>query len=381
MADRRGLAVLVRASARQERRIGARGKTSAKKGPLAGASGPSLGRKRPRRAAGTRQQSRYRAAAICHRAAQKASPDSACPFEGAPPWRNEHSPTLEAAPRPHRGCRSYAASLVPEGPGKHSMTAVDFGSFVEELAAKSGEVILPFFRTSLSIDNKGTVGRFDPVTAADRAAGAAMRALIHKAFPEHGIIGEEYGSEHPDAEYVWVLDPIDGTKSFICGMPAWGTLIGLTRFGKPVFGTMHQPFLGESFTGDGEAARYRGPAGDRELCVRPCAALDEAVLFTTSPLLMSEQDRDAFRRVEQRVRLSRYGGDCYAYCMLAAGHIDLVIETELKPHDIVPLVPIITGAGGVPTAWDGGPAASGSRGALRRSPDASPRAAGSRISR
>ncbi len=108
------------------------------------------------------------------------------------------------------------------------MTAVDFGSFVEELAAKSGEVILPFFRTSLSIDNKGTVGRFDPVTAADRAAEAAMRALIHKAFPEHGIVGEEYGSEHPDAEYVWVLDPIDGTKSFICGMPAWGTLIGLT---------------------------------------------------------------------------------------------------------------------------------------------------------
>ncbi len=241
------------------------------------------------------------------------------------------------------------------------MTAVDFGSFVEELAAKSGEVILPFFRTSLSIDNKGTVGRFDPVTAADRAAEAAMRALIHQAFPEHGIIGEEYGSEHPDAEYVWVLDPIDGTKSFICGMPAWGTLIGLTRFGKPVFGTMHQPFLGESFTGDGEAAHYRGPAGDRELCVRSCAALDEAVLFTTSPLLMSEEDRGAFRRVEQRVRLSRYGGDCYAYCMLAAGHIDLVIETELKPHDIVPLVPIIAGAGGVLTAWDGGPALSGGR--------------------
>ncbi len=241
------------------------------------------------------------------------------------------------------------------------MTAVDFGTFVEELAAKSGEVILPFFRTSLSVDNKGAIGRFDPVTAADRAAEAAMRARIRQAFPEHGIIGEEYGSEHPDAEYVWVLDPIDGTKSFICGMPAWGTLIGLMRFGKPVFGMMHQPFLGESFTGDGEAARYRGPAGDRELRVRPCAALDDAVLFTTSPLLMSEEDRGAFQRVEQRVRLSRYGGDCYAYCMLAAGHIDLVVETELKPHDIVPLVPIIAGAGGMLTAWDGGPALSGGR--------------------
>jgi myo-inositol-1(or 4)-monophosphatase len=241
------------------------------------------------------------------------------------------------------------------------MTAVDFGSFVEELAAKSGEVILPFFRTSLSIDNKSTAGRFDPVTAADRAAEAAMRALIREAFPAHGIVGEEYGSEHPDAEYVWVLDPIDGTKSFISGMPAWGTLIALTHFGKPVFGMMHQPFLRESFTGDGEAARYRGPAGDRQLAVRSCGALEDAVLFTTSPLLMSDADCAAFRRVEQRVRLPRYGGDCYAYCMLAAGHIDLVIETELKPHDVIPLIPIISGAGGVLTTWDGGSALLGGR--------------------
>src|SRR5260370_12753903 len=124
---------------------------------------------------------------------------------------------------------------------------------------------------------------------------------------------------------------------------------------------MQQRFRGERVRGDGEAARYRGPAGDRELRVRPCAALDDAVLFTTSRLLMSEEDRGAFQRVEQRVRLSRYGGDCYAYCMLAAGHIDLVIETELKPHDIVPLVPIITGAGGGLTAWDGGPPLSGGR--------------------
>ncbi len=241
------------------------------------------------------------------------------------------------------------------------MTAVDFGSFVEELAAKSGEVILPFFRTSLTVDNKNTLGRFDPVTAADRAAEAAMRALIRQAFPAHGIIGEEYGSENAEAEYVWVLDPIDGTKSFICGMPAWGTLIGLMRLGKPVFGMMHQPFLRESFRGDGEAARYRGPAGDRELGVRACTALDEAVLFTTSPLLMSPEDRDAFRRVETRARLARYGGDCYAYCMLAAGHIDLVIETELKPHDVIPLVPIIAGAGGVLTTWEDGSALSGGR--------------------
>src|SRR6266446_8102143 len=151
------------------------------------------------------------------------------------------------------------------------MTAIDFSAFVDELASVSGETILPFFRTALSIEDKGRAGSFDPVTAADHAAETAMRSLIRRSFPDHGIIGEEFGKERADAEYVWVLDPIDGTKSFICGMPAWGTLIGLTRFGKPVFGTMHQPFLGESFTGDGEAARYRGPAGDRELRARPCA--------------------------------------------------------------------------------------------------------------
>src|SRR5438067_4454585 len=241
------------------------------------------------------------------------------------------------------------------------MTAIDFTAFVDELAAISGETIRPFFRSALGIENKSRSGGFDPVTAADRAAEAAMRTLIKRTFPEHGIIGEEFGIERRDAEYVWVLDPIDGTKSFICGMPAWGTLIGLMRFGKPVFGMMHQPFLRESFTGDGEAARYRGPVGDRELAVRACAALEDAVLFTTSPLLMSEEDRGAFERLEQRVRLSRYGGDCYAYCMLAAGHIDLVIETELKPHDVIPLIPIVTGAGGVLTAWDGGSAVSGGR--------------------
>jgi len=240
------------------------------------------------------------------------------------------------------------------------MTAVDFTGFVDRLASASGDTILPFFRTSLTVDNKKT-GGFDPVTAADRAAEDAMRALIRKNFPAHGILGEEYGSEHAEAEYVWVLDPIDGTKSFISGMVAWGTLIGLMRFGEPVFGMMHQPFVRERFTGDGGAARYRGPAGDRALHVRPCASLGEAVLFTTSPLLMEPDDRAIFQRVENAVKLSRYGGDCYAYCMLAAGHIDLVIETEIKPHDIVPLIPIITGAGGIITTWENGPAQGGGR--------------------
>ncbi len=241
------------------------------------------------------------------------------------------------------------------------MTAIDFSAFVDELAAISGETILPFFRTALSIHDKGRAGSFDPVTAADHAAESAMRALIRRNFRDHGIVGEEFGEERADAEYVWVLDPIDGTKSFMAGMPAWGTLIALTRFGEPVFGVMNQPFIRERFSGDGGAARYRGPAGDRDLRVRPCASLSEAVLFTTSPRLMNATDRTAFGKIEEAVRLSRYGGDCYAYCMLAAGHVDLVIETELKPYDVIPLVPIIVGAGGVITTWENGPPHNGGR--------------------
>jgi myo-inositol-1(or 4)-monophosphatase len=241
------------------------------------------------------------------------------------------------------------------------MTAIDFAVFVDRLASVSGETIRPFFRTALGVENKSLAGGFDPVTAADRAAEVAMRTLIKKTFPAHGIVGEELGAERADAEYVWVLDPIDGTKSFICGLPAWGTLIALTRRGEPIYGMMHQPFTREHFTGDGSAARYRGPAGDRALRVRHCAALQDAVLLTTSPLLMKDADRARFQRVEQAVRLSRYGGDCYAFCMLAAGHIDLVIETELKPYDILPLLPIIEGAGGIVTTWDNGRALDGGR--------------------
>jgi myo-inositol-1(or 4)-monophosphatase len=240
------------------------------------------------------------------------------------------------------------------------MTVIDFASFVDQLASVAGDTILPFFRTALAVENKQT-GGFDPVTAADRAAEHAMRALIRGTFPDHGILGEEYGAERIDAEYVWVLDPIDGTKSFISGMPAWGTLIGLMRFGEPVFGMMHQPFIKERFAGDGGAARYRGPAGDRDLRVRECGALSDALLYTTSPLLMNEADCASFRKVENAVKLSRYGGDCYAYCMLAAGHIDLVIETEIKPHDIVALIPIINGAGGIITTWENEPPQQGGR--------------------
>ena len=158
-----------------------------------------------------------------------------------------------------------------------------------------------------------------------------------------------------------MLDPIDGTKSFIAGFPIWGTLIALLHKGTPVFGMMHQPYIGERFRGDNGAAHYSGPTGERKLAVRRCASLKEATTFTTSPLLMNAADRAAFGRVESAVKLTRYGGDCYSYCMLAAGHLDLVVETELKPYDIAALIPIITGAGGVVTTWDGKPAQSGGR--------------------
>jgi myo-inositol-1(or 4)-monophosphatase len=240
------------------------------------------------------------------------------------------------------------------------MTAIDFSSFVDQLATASGDTILPFFRTALAVENK-KVGGFDPVTAADRAAEQTMRALIRKQFPDHGILGEEYGSDRTDAEYVWVLDPIDGTKSFISGMLAWGTLIGLMRFGEPVFGMMHQPFARERFSGDGGAASYRGPAGNRDLHVRECTSIDAALMYTTSPLLMNRDDQAAFRNLEDKVKLSRYGGDCYAYCMLAAGLIDLIIETEIKPYDIVAIIPIVTGAGGIVTTWENDPAQGGGR--------------------
>jgi myo-inositol-1(or 4)-monophosphatase len=255
----------------------------------------------------------------------------------------------------------YRGGRVASLPKDHAVTVIDFTAFIGRLATASGETILPFFRTSLSVDNKNTQD-FDPVTEADRAAEAVMRRLIKQNFPQHGIVGEEFGTEREDAEYVWVLDPIDGTKSFISGFPIWGTLIALLHRGSPVYGMMHQPYIGERFSGDNGSARFQGANNaSRKLAVRRCASLKDATLFTTSPRLMGDADREKFHRVESDVRLTRYGGDCYSYCMLAAGHLDLVIETELKAYDIAALIPIVTGAGGVVTTWEGKPAQNGGR--------------------
>lgn len=244
------------------------------------------------------------------------------------------------------------------------MGAVDFARFVDELATASGEVILPFFRGHFGTEDKNHGGTFDPVTEADRAAETIMRRMIAENFAQHGIIGEEFGAKNPQAEFVWVLDPIDGTKSFISGLPVWGTLIGLQQAGRPCYGMMHQPFTRERFYGDGRSASWRGldsrgKSVERSLHTRACDDLGQATLMTTHPSLLTTATRVPYARVEDKVRLSRYGGDCYAYCMVAAGHVDLVIESGLNAYDICALVPIIEGAGGVVTDWTGGSAANG----------------------
>ncbi|MCX5496810.1 histidinol-phosphatase [Kaistia dalseonensis] len=232
--------------------------------------------------------------------------------------------------------------------------------FLDRLADSAGAAIMPHFRAAGFVENKAASG-FDPVTAGDRAAEQALRSLINENYPDHGIMGEEFGNENLDAENVWVLDPIDGTRAFISGLPVWGTLIGLMTDGKPSLGMMAQPFTGERYAGNGERAWYRGPDGARALSTRPCETLADAILFTTTPALFKGDDRVAYERVESQVRLVRYGCDCYAYCMVAAGYIDAVVEVGLHPYDIVALIPVIEGAGGRVTNWEGGSAAAGGR--------------------
>ena len=233
-------------------------------------------------------------------------------------------------------------------------------AFLHRLADLASDAVLPHFRQVGRVDSKGASG-FDPVTEADHAAERAMRRLIAERFPHHGIVGEELGAERAGADSVWVLDPIDGTRSFISGVPVWGILIGLLHEGRPILGMMAQPFTGERFFGDGRTARYAGPGGPRDLRTRPCPDMGQAALFTTSPTLFAPEEQPAYDRVEAAARMRRYGCDSYAYCMLAMGLVDLVVEAGLHPYDIVALIPIIEGAGGRVTSWDGGSAAAGGR--------------------
>jgi len=226
-------------------------------------------------------------------------------------------------------------------------------SFFNRLAEAAKAETLPRFRSGLDVTNKLSSG-FDPVTEGDRAAEVAIRALIEEHFPDHGILGEEHGNVGLDREYVWVIDPIDGTRAFISGGPVWGTLIGLQRDGRAIMGMIEQPFTGERYFADANGSIYSGPEGERRLQVRDCGALTNAILFTTSPHLFVGVEMEKYREIESQVRLFRYGKDCYAYALLAAGHVDLVIENSLKPYDVGGIIPVIENAGGIITTWDGG---------------------------
>ena len=228
------------------------------------------------------------------------------------------------------------------------------------LADRAGAVILPHFRTKQAVDNKGG-NFFDPVTAADRNAESAIRQALAETYPSHGILGEEFGSHDGEDDYCWVIDPIDGTRSFIMGMPLWGTLIGLTHAGSPLLGVMDQPFTGERFWSN-ESESFFGHGGvTKTMRTRPCATLDQALLTTTSTDYFTPDQQRRFDTLTDRVRLRRFGGDCYNYCLLAMGHVDLVAEAGLQAFDIVPLIPIVERAGGIVTTWEGGDPRAGGR--------------------
>lgn len=229
----------------------------------------------------------------------------------------------------------------------------EYEAFALELARVAADVTLPLFRTGAAAEDKGLPGAFDPVTEADRGAEAAMRRLIEARFPDHGVVGEEYGADRPDAEFVWVLDPVDGTRAFVAGLPLWTTLIGLTHHGRPVVGAVAQPWLDEVFLGGPSGARCVARGTDTPIATRPCPRLNDAVISTTDPDIFTGAELGAWRQVRATARLTRLGCDAYAYAMLASGHMDLVAETALKPWDWTALVALIEAAGGTVTDWLG----------------------------
>ena len=234
-------------------------------------------------------------------------------------------------------------------------------TFAAQLADAAGQAILPYFRgDALSTSNKDQ-GGFDPVTVADRAAERAMRDLLDELRPQDGILGEEYGTKEGAAGLTWVLDPIDGTRGFISGTPTWGTLIALSDQNGPMMGIIDQPYIGERFIGGFGVGRVDGPHGSRELATKTTSSLEEAILFTTFPEVGSPEERAGFESVAEKTKLTRFGMDCYAYGLLAAGQIDLVIEASLQPYDIQAPIAVIEAAGGVVTDWQGGPAHNGGR--------------------
>lgn len=238
----------------------------------------------------------------------------------------------------------------------------NLAAFAHRLADASGAAIMPYFRSSLAVDDKGGAKgeAYDPVTAADRDAETAIRALIAAEYPDHGVLGEEHGHEPGKSPMIWVLDPIDGTRAFITGGPQWGTLIALNDGGGPVLGVLDQPFTGERWIGYGGRAELRAKGETTRLKTRACAKLRDAVISSTHPWgYFTDAEQKAFRAIDAKARMSRFGGDCYAYGLLAMGFMDAVIESGLKPWDVQALIPIVEGAGGIMTTWSGGDAQDG----------------------
>lgn len=253
---------------------------------------------------------------------------------------------------------------APDRDGPDEGGDASFAAFANRLADAAGAVIRPHFRTAIAVDAKADLS---PVTIADREAEGAMRALITAHFPDHGIIGEEFGSHRPEARHVWVLDPIDGTKSFISGVPLFGTLIALLREGRPLLGVIDQPISRERWIGGrGQPSTLNG----RPLATRRGGDIGAASLFATAPDMFKGDEAARFARLQAKVRLTRFGADCYAYGLLAAGFIDLVAEASLKPYDYAALIPIVEGAGGVITDWSGAPLGLGGDGRVLAAGDA-----------
>lgn len=222
-----------------------------------------------------------------------------------------------------------------------------FVAMAHRLADAAAEIILTHFRTAVAVDDKLDDS---PVTIADRDSEAVMRALVEREYPDHGVVGEEHGSVRADAEWVWVFDPIDGTKAFITGKPSFGTLIALLHRGVPVLGVINQPVTKERWVG---ATGHGVTLNGTPLRTRACDAVAKAAMYTTDPTMFHGPDMDAFRRLEGQVKLRRYGADCYAYGLLAGGWVDLVCEADLKLYDFAAVMPIIAEAGGVVTDWAG----------------------------
>lgn len=240
-------------------------------------------------------------------------------------------------------------------PSLDADTLAGLDAFLIELNRASAAVILPLFRAEHGLTDKGGARGFDPVTLADKNAEAAIRGLIAERFPHHGVIGEEYGDDRPDADFVWVIDPIDGTRAFIAGLPVWTTLIGLKAMGAPVLGSIGQPHVGELFIGHAGASRLIARGRATPLKVRACPRLAEAVMATTDPYLFKDAEEGAWRGLRAAVRLARYGCDAYAYAMVAMGALDLVVETGLKAWDVEAARAVLMGAGGLVSDWRGEP--------------------------